>query len=170
MVSPSRPSVLRFGAGLFLATLLTLIPLRGQADIRFLEYGEVLPLLWSTMIAIDQANDSENYSVLIGIAAPDFQKTNAEADLRAMFEELREARISLRQTLLMKPKFEIEPQIRESGLLRMRGEFDLNPVTLKFDLLYQRIYGEWRMIGVAVVTGELNNKKIAEEWFRKRRW
>ena len=66
------------------------------------------------MIAIDQANDSENYAVLIGIAAPDFQKTNAEADLRAMFEELREARSRLLRN-------QLDYRTAESRLLYVQG-------------------------------------------------
>lgn len=163
---PSRKG----GYQLALVLMIVLAPLGARADdIQFVPLDRALPLLWATLVALDHANDTENYSVLRDISSPDFQERNSADGLRATFAQLRESRIDLQQTLLMKPEFEIEPQIRENGLLRMRGSFAISPVALKFDLLYQKIYGDWRLSGIAVVTGELNERKITESWFRKRK-
>ena len=110
----------------------------------------VLKLVWSAMAALDQANQTGNYSVLRDLAAPTFQTRNSPATLAGIFAALRNQRVDLGYTLVVSPTFDFAPAIVEGGLLRVRGRFPLRPTAVGFDLLYQPVDGQWRLFGIAV--------------------
>lgn len=106
-------------------------------------------LLWSTMAAVDQANKTGNYSVLRDLGSPGFQTNNSAATLASTFAGIRVDRIDLSDTLLVAPVHEFPPALIEPGVLRMRGRFNLRPVAIGFDLIYQWNNG-WMLHGIAV--------------------
>jgi hypothetical protein len=108
-------------------------------------------LIWSAMAALDQANQTGNYSVLRDLGSPGFQANNSAATLGAIFETLRSQQVDLGYTLLVGPNLETSPAIVEGGLLRVRGSFPLRPVPIGFDLLFENVSGQWRIFGIAVV-------------------
>jgi len=112
---------------------------------------ELMKLIWTSMIALDQANDTGNYSVLRDIAAPSFQTNNSDATLAGIFQPLRAQRVDLSDSLLVTPTLDFPPAIVDGQLLRLRGRFPLRPTAIAFDLLFQPVAGEWRLLGIAVV-------------------
>jgi hypothetical protein len=108
-------------------------------------------LLWSTMAALDQANQTGNYSVLRDLGAPSFQTANSAATLGQTFASLRGQGVDLGYTLVLSPTFEFPPAIVQGGLLRLRGVFPLRPTPVGFDLLFQNVGAQWRIVGLAVV-------------------
>lgn len=155
---------------MFLVCVFYAISWNAHADdnVKKFEVGEAARVLWSTFLAIEQGNDTLNYSVFREIAAPEFQRKNTTEDIAELFLGLRKSGVDLSRALLLQPEYEIAPQIGATGLLRMRGKFALPPEVVNFDLLYQMIYGEWRLLGVAVVTG-MENATIEKRrfWFRR---
>lgn len=115
-------------------------------------------LVWSTMIAIEQANRTGNYSVLRDNSASSFQQANNPATLASLFERLRNTNFDLSNTLLLSPDYSIPPTVRKDGLLRMRGRFELRPTPVNFDLMFQLESGKWRLFGIAVVAGNPNKQ------------
>jgi hypothetical protein len=107
-------------------------------------------LVWSAMAALDQANQTGNYSVLRDLGAPSFQTNNSAATLGGIFQALRGQQVDLGYTLLVAPSFQFPPAIVQGGLLRVRGAFPLRPAAIGFDLLFQNISGQWRIFGIAV--------------------
>jgi len=107
-------------------------------------------LVWSAMAALDQANQTGNYSVLRDLGAPSFQTNNSAATLGGIFQALRNQQVDLGYTLLVAPTFQFPPTIVQGGLLRIRGAFPLRPAAIGFDLLFQNISGQWRIFGIAV--------------------
>ncbi|HEX8571412.1 MAG TPA: hypothetical protein VF759_01530 [Allosphingosinicella sp.] len=107
-------------------------------------------LVWSSMAALDQANQTGNYSVLRDLGAPSFQSNNSAATLGGIFQALRNQQVDLGYTLLVAPSFQFPPTIVQGGLLRIRGTFPLRPAAIGFDLLFQNISGQWRIFGIAV--------------------
>ena len=103
------------------------------------------------MVAVDQANRTGNYSVLRGLGGPAFQAAQTNDSLARVFADLRARRIDVGNALLVTPTYEIGPLITSEGLLRIRGVFPLRPESIGFDLLFQRVGGEWRLFGIAVV-------------------
>jgi len=108
-------------------------------------------LVWSAMAAVDQANQTGNYSVLRDLGAPSFQAQNSAATLAQVFANLRAQNVDLSYTLALIPTFQFPPAIQQGGLLRIRGIFPLRPTTIGFDLLYQNVGGQWRIFGIAVI-------------------
>ena len=110
----------------------------------------VAKLVWSTMAAVDHANATGNYSVLRDLGAPSFQANNNPATLAGIFQNVRNQRLDLSNTLLVTPTYEIGPVV-QGGLLRMRGAFPLRPTGVAFDLLFQPVAGRWALFGIALV-------------------
>ena len=107
-------------------------------------------LIWSSMAALDQANQTGNYSVLRDLGAPSFQTNNSAATLGGIFQQLRNQQVDLGYTLVVGPTLQFPPAIVQGGLLRVRGNFPLRPAPIAFDLLFQNISGQWRIFGIAV--------------------
>lgn len=101
------------------------------------------------MAAIDQANKTGNYSVLRDLGSPGFQASNNAASLAGVFANIRDNRIDLSDTLLVVPTYEFAPAVAAPGTLRMRGAFNMRPITIQFDLIYEWHQG-WRLQAVAL--------------------
>jgi hypothetical protein len=111
---------------------------------------ELAKLIWSTMAAVDHANQAGNYSVLRDLAAPGFQINNDSAKLAQIFSTLRGSGIDLSNALLLAPTYNGPATIVQAGLFRVRGQFGLRPTAIGFDLYYQWIGGKWRLFGVSI--------------------
>lgn len=111
---------------------------------------ELAKLIWTTIAAVDHANQSGNYSVLRDLASPAFQIANDPARLTAIFAGLRASNIDLSNTLLLAPTYRAAPQVLPGNLLRIQGAFGLRPTQILFDLEYQWVAGKWRLYGVSI--------------------
>lgn len=107
-------------------------------------------LVWSTIIALDQANRTGNYSVLRDLGAPSFQANNSAATLAGVFAAIRNQRLDLSNALIISPVY-LQPPAIQGSALRAKGIFPLRPTTIGFDLMFQNISGEWRLLGISVV-------------------
>ena len=121
---------------------LSLMPVPGEL--------ELSKMLWSTMAAIDHANQSGNYSVLRDLSAPAFQQANDAARLAQFFAGIRASRVDLSSALLIAPTYRAAPSVRVGNVLRLQGIFGLRPTAIMFDLEYQWYNGAWRLYGVAI--------------------
>lgn len=111
---------------------------------------ELAKLVWSTMTAIDHANQSGNYSVLRDIAAPGFQINNDPARLAQIFAPIRASGVDLSNTLLLGPTYSAPAAIVGPGVMRVQGYFGLRPTAIGFDFYFQWIGGRWRLYGVSI--------------------
>jgi len=107
-------------------------------------------LIRTTLVALNQANQTGNYTVLRDLAAPDFQRTNNPARLGEIFSTLRKRDLDLSPILLFQPKLRQQPTITENGLLRLVGFFETEPERVSFEMLFQPLGGDWRLFGLAV--------------------
>lgn len=110
----------------------------------------VAKLVWTTMAAVDHANQTGNYSVLRDLGAPSFQANNNAAGLAGIFQAIRNLRLDLSNTLIVAPAYGIPPTILEGGVLRVRGIFPLRPIAIRFDMLFQPVGGRWALLGISV--------------------
>jgi len=107
-------------------------------------------LIRTTLVALNQANQTGNYTVLRDLAAPDFQRTNNPARLGEIFSTLRKRDLDLSPILLFQPKLRQQPSITENGFLRLVGFFETEPERVSFEMLFQPLGGDWRLFGLAV--------------------
>lgn len=109
-------------------------------------------LIRTTIIALNQANQTGNYTVLRDLGAPDFQTANTAAKLSEAFSALRASGFDLSPILFFEPKLVKKPEIRDNGLLRLSGFFATQPQQVNFDLAFQKARAEWRLYGIALTT------------------
>ncbi len=109
-------------------------------------------LIRRTLLTINDANLSGNYSVLRDLAAPDFEIANSQAVLVGIFADLRNRSIDLAPILMYDPKLVRAPEIDPNGMLHVSGFVPTIPEQVNFDLLFQNVSGRWRMFGIALNT------------------
>jgi len=113
----------------------------------------VLILIRSSLLALDQANKTGNYTVLRDIGAPGFQ-SNSAARLGEIFAKLRNDNLDLSGVAVIDPQLNLLPQIEANGLMRMAGFFPSVPTQVNFDLSFAAVNGQWRLFGISVSIGQ----------------
>jgi hypothetical protein len=113
----------------------------------------VLMLVRSTLLALDHANKTGNYTVLRDIGAPGFQ-SNSAARLGDIFAKLRNDNLDLSGVAVIDPQLNLLPQIEANGMMRMAGFFPSVPAQVNFDLSFAPVNGQWRLFGISVSIGQ----------------
>lgn len=107
-------------------------------------------LIRTTLIALSQANQTGNYSVLRDLGTPQFQAINSDARLAEIFSELRQRNLDLSPILFFDPTMIRPPALQDDGMLRTTGFIDTKPERVLFDMGFQPIEGRWRLTAIVV--------------------
>jgi hypothetical protein len=107
-------------------------------------------LIRTTIIAVNQANMTGNYSVLRDLGTPAFQVANNPSALSDAFAALRRRKLDLSPILFFEPKLVARPAIRENGVLHLAGFLETTPEQVNFELAFQTIDGQWLLDSIAV--------------------
>jgi hypothetical protein len=118
-----------------------------------IDRNSVYILIRSTILALQQANQTGNYSVLYALSAPDFQKDNSPERLSKLFGSLREKHFDLSGVLVLEPQLTVLPELYSNGVLRMAGFFPSVPMQVYFELQFAPVQGQWRIVALAVNVG-----------------
>jgi hypothetical protein len=113
----------------------------------------VLILIRTTLLALDHANKTGNYTVLRDLGAPGFQ-SNTAARLGEIFAKLRNDNLDLSGVAVIDPQLNLLPQIEPNGLMHMAGFFPSVPSQVNFDLSFAPVNGQWRLFGISVSIGQ----------------
>jgi hypothetical protein len=114
----------------------------------------VLMLVRSTLLALDQANKTGNYTVLRDLGAPGFQAVNTAARLSEIFASQRNDKLDLSGVAVIDPQLSLLPQIEPNGMMRMAGFFPSVPSQVNFELLFAPVDSHWRLFGLSVNVGQ----------------
>ena len=76
---------------------------------------QALYLVRSTLLTLNDANLSGNYTVLRDLAAPDFQARNTAADLGQTFSDLRRRNFDLYGAALLAPQLTVVPALDQAA-------------------------------------------------------
>jgi hypothetical protein len=114
----------------------------------------VLILIRSTLMALDHANRTGNYTVLRDLSAPGFQATNNPARLGEIFSNLRAQKLDLSGVAVLEPQLGLLPQIEANGLMRLAGFFPSVPLQVNFEMMFAPVEGQWRLFGISVGLGQ----------------
>jgi hypothetical protein len=113
----------------------------------------VIILIRSSLLALDQANKTGNYTVLRDIGAPGFQ-SNTAARLGEIFAKLRNDNLDLSGVAVIEPQLNLLPQLEANGQMHMAGFFPSVPTQVNFDLAFAPVSGQWRLFGLSVSLGQ----------------
>ena len=108
-------------------------------------------MIKSIIVAVNQANKTDNYTVLRDLGSPRFKDANSAKKLGEIFAPLRKSKFDLSPVLFFTPQMMQLPDV-ESGMLRLTGYFDTVPQRVSFDLLFEDVEGEWLIYGVNIST------------------
>jgi hypothetical protein len=114
----------------------------------------VIILIRSTLLALDDANKTGNYSVLRDLGAPGFQLGNTDARLAEIFAAQRKDNLDLSGVAVLEPQLTVLPEIEANGMMRMAGFFPSVPTQVNFELLYAPVNRQWRLMGLSVSLGQ----------------
>src|ERR1017187_4037804 len=92
-----------------------------------IDHNGVLILIRSTLLALDQANKTGNYTVLRDLGAPGFQ-ANSDARLAEIFAAQRRDKLDLSGIAVLDPQLTLLPEIDANGMMRMAGFFPSVPM------------------------------------------
>lgn len=109
-------------------------------------------LIQNSLIALNHANLTGNYTVLRDLSAPGFQKLNSPKHLAASFADLRVRNVNLSPIVLYQPKLVGAAAIDDKGFLRMTGFYETQPLQVHFNLVFQPVAAVWRLFEISVWT------------------
>jgi hypothetical protein len=116
--------------------------------------GQAIYLVRSTLMMLNDANRSGNYTVLRDLAAPEFQRKNSAADLAESFLDLRRRKFDFFVVSFASPQFSPDPSVDSSGKVRLTGSFPTRPLQIRFDLTFESVDGQWKLFAISVATPE----------------
>ncbi len=119
---------------------------------------QALYLVRTTLLALHQANQTGNYSVLRALGTPQFSARNASADLAIIFSNLRRKKINLAEVALITPRWQAPPNFTKNDLT-LRGFLPLSTGEVYFDMQFKAVSGQWKIFALSVSTPPSNTSK-----------
>jgi hypothetical protein len=110
----------------------------------------VVILIRSTLLSLNDALRTGNYTVLRDLASPSFREANNAGQLHQVFSGLSAQRIDLSAVAILAPKLPQPPSIDQDKRLHIAGYFPGEPVRLDFGLVYEAVASQWRLFGISV--------------------
>jgi len=112
---------------------------------------KIVLLLRNTLITLNDAMQTGNFTVLRDRGAPDFREANSAARLSQAFTDLASRGVDLSAVSVITPQLTEAPSLdQQKGMLHLKGYFPGQPVQIDFDMLYQTVGGRWRLFGLSV--------------------
>jgi hypothetical protein len=115
---------------------------------------KIVLLVRNSLITLNDALQTGNFTVLRDMAAPGFREANSAAKLSQIFASLGAQNIDLSAVAVIVPQLSQAPGLDpEKSMLHLKGYFPGQPVQINFELLYQAVNGSWRLFGISVQPG-----------------
>ena len=115
-----------------------------------METVQLVALIKSTIMALQHANQTGNYSVLRDLGSPVFRERFDQARLTAIFANLRSRGVNLSPVLFLAPNLTKQPEMTEGNELHVVGDFPTQPLQIQYEMLFLQLDGVWRLNGLAV--------------------
>lgn len=170
-----RPfQVMRMVGGLWWVFVLSVtisvsVPGRSAAETAEIsdKYQAIDPALAVVMVrkllaAVDNANDTGNYSVLHAMGAEAFRATISVEDLALRNAALRQANIHLGSALLLQPEF-TQPLVLQSGnVMTLEGFVPTTPMQTRFAIRLVWEAGMWKITDLGVAAQPAPQLSVSE--------
>ena len=125
-------------------------PAKSTAPALKMETVQLITLIKSTIMAVQHANQTGNYSVLRDLGSPVFRERFDQARLTAIFANLRSRGVNLSPVLFLAPNLTKQPEMTEGNELHLVGDFPTQPLQIQYEMLFLELDGVWRLNGLAV--------------------
>ena len=112
---------------------------------------KIVLLLRSSLITLNDAIQTGNFTVLRDVGAPSFREANSAARLSQAFSNLASQGVDLSAVTTIAPQLTEAPTLdQQKGMLHLKGYFPGQPVQVNFEMLYQSVGGHWRLFALSV--------------------
>jgi hypothetical protein len=112
---------------------------------------KILLLIRTTLLTLNDALQTGNFTVLRDLAAPGFRDANTAGRLAQIFAPLLSQHVDLATVSILAPKLTEVPTIDPgSQMLHIKGAFPGQAVQINFHLLFQPVAGRWLLFGLSV--------------------
>ncbi len=109
-----------------------------------------LILIRATLLTLNDALRTGNYTVLRDVASPSFREANTAGRLYEIFLDLNAKHIDLSSVAILAPQVPQAPSIDQNRRLHIAGYFPGSPIQLNFDLIFEAVNNQWRLFGLSV--------------------
>jgi hypothetical protein len=110
----------------------------------------IVILIRSTLLSLNDALRTGNYTVLRDLASPSFREANNAGRLHQIFSGFSGQRIDLSAVAILAPKLSLAPNIDSDKRLHIAGYFPGEPIQINFQLVFEAVAGQWRLFGISV--------------------
>jgi hypothetical protein len=107
-------------------------------------------LIKTTLLTFNDANVTQNYSVLHAKLSKQFREQFPPERLKEVFKPFVEQKIDFDIIAAKSPIAAKEAEVDDRGVLALVGHFDTTPSHVFYDLAYVRSDGEWKPIKINV--------------------
>ena len=114
--------------------------------------SKMVLLLRTSLLTLNDAVRTGNYSVLLESAAPAFREANPPARLAQVFAPLAQQGPDLSVVAVTSPQLTEAPVLDQLGRLRLKGFFPSNPIQINFEVVYVAVDNRWRLLALAVAS------------------
>lgn len=122
-----------------------------QPQVAMPDADKIVLLLRSTLLTLNDALQTGNFTVLRDMGAPGFREGNTAGRLSQIFAQLASQGVDLTAVTVMVPQLTDMPTIDpQRQLLRLKGYFPGQPLQINFEILYEPVGGRWRLFGLSV--------------------
>lgn len=111
---------------------------------------EISMLIRTTLVALQQANVTGNYTVLRDLGATSFRTINNPVRLGNIYGKLRESGLDLSPVVLLDPLLTKAPLIDANQVLIIEGFFPTEPFNVIFKMGFRFEFGNWRLLSLSV--------------------
>lgn len=103
----------------------------------------LLTMVRAALSAVNQANFTDNYSVLHAMTTPSLQARASVVQFGKAFADLRRQNLDLSPALVLDPQFSPAPTLMPGGALKLNGVFPSRPFQISFAIDYLAVDGYW---------------------------
>jgi hypothetical protein len=107
-------------------------------------------MMRSALLAIGQANYTNNYSVFRALATKNFREKNDDAAVAAAFAAVRTVPLDYWSVAILPFQLTEAPSVSDGGLLRLTGFVPTRPLELTFQLIFAPEDKGWRLDGIGL--------------------
>lgn len=111
---------------------------------------QLITLIKSTIMALQHANQTGNYSVLRDLGSPIFRENFDQSRLTAVFQSLRSRGVNLSVVMFLAPNLIKQPEMTPGNELHLTGNFPTQPLQIQYEMLFLQLDGVWRLNGLSV--------------------